>query len=164
MSGGCTIRTAMPADLDALLALCDEHARYERAESLTIDGDRRARLSALLFGQRPRLQAWIAEEAGDALGYASASAEVSTWAAREYLHLDCLYLREQHRGRGIGAALLRAAIAFARARGYGQLQWQTPEWNLDAARFYLRNGAKESFKRRYALDLAPDPTPIDAVG
>jgi hypothetical protein len=33
------------------------------------------------------------------------------------------------------------------------MQWQTPEWNVDAARFYRRLGAAETIKRRYVLQL-----------
>ena len=156
----CGIRAVVPNDLDALLALCDEHARYERAGSIAVENPGlKARLSSLLFADPPRLWAWIAEDRSGPLGYASASSEVSTWRASEYVHLDCLYLRDGQRGRGIGAALLRAVIAHARALGASQLQWQTPDWNQDAARFYRRHGASEAFKRRYTLDLDTPPAP-----
>lgn len=148
------IRAVVPDDLEALLALCAEHARYERAAAVAENVPAlRTRLSSLLFAESPRLWAWIAESGTDILGYASASAEVSTWHGSEYLHLDCLYLRPEHRGRGIGQALLHTAIEHARRSGHAQLQWQTPEWNLDGARFYRRSGAQESIKRRYTLDV-----------
>lgn len=152
---GCTIRPVAVHDLGALLALCSEHAAYERSEPVAADDHIawQSRLSSLLFADAPRLWAWIAEDATGAIGYASASAEVATWRACEYLHLDCIYLRAAHRGRGLGAALLRVAAEHARGHGYAQLQWQTPEWNLGAARFYRRQGASESIKRRYVLNL-----------
>jgi hypothetical protein len=37
--------------------------------------------------------------------------------------------------------------------GCATVQWQTPAWNEDAARFYRRLGAVELDKRRYVLDL-----------
>ena len=40
-----------------------------------------------------------------------------------------------------------------KAVGIDEIQWQTPEWNADAARFYRRLGATETVKRRFALEL-----------
>jgi GNAT superfamily N-acetyltransferase len=67
--------------------------------------------------------------------------------------MDCLYVREAWRGRGVGHQLWKAVHAFARAQGCRTMQWQTPEWNVDAARFYRRLGALEAIKRRYVLTL-----------
>jgi GNAT superfamily N-acetyltransferase len=50
--------------------------------------------------------------------------------------------------------LLAAVADLARRSGCAQIQWQTPEWNEDAARFYRRAGAVEKPKRRFFLALA----------
>lgn len=96
----------------------------------------------------------MAARGDERVGYASWSLEASTWQAAEYAHLDCLYLREDERGRGTGRLLLRAVEAEARAAGAGELQWQTPAWNQDAIRFYRRHGAQEAAKARFTLPLA----------
>ncbi len=44
------------------------------------------------------------------------------------------------RGRGVGAALFRAAEAWARARGCRQLRVETQNVNVAACRFYARQG------------------------
>lgn len=44
------------------------------------------------------------------------------------------------RGRGIGAALFRAAETWAAARGYRQLKVETQNINVAACRFYARQG------------------------
>jgi hypothetical protein len=49
--------------------------------------------------------------------------------------------------------LLAAVIVAARDAGCVQVQWQTPDWNVDAARFYRRAGAVERAKRRFVLSL-----------
>ena len=147
------IRRARPGDLTGLVGLMREHAAFELAAPPSEDlGDR---LPSVLFGDSPRLVAFVAEQAGTLLGYATCSAEVSTWEAREFLHLDCLYLRDSERGSGIGRLLVEAVIAEARDRGLTELRWQTPEWNVDAARFYDRLGGTSALKRRYALSLSP---------
>jgi hypothetical protein len=50
-----------------------------------------------------------------------------------------------------------SVVQMARQRGLGEMQWQTPQWNADASRFYRRRGASEQVKLRFALDVTnPD--------
>jgi GNAT superfamily N-acetyltransferase len=149
---GARVRRAHGADARALAMPCAEHAAYERAPFAP--GDKAEALRAALDGSPPRLFAWLAERDGVVVGYASASFEYSTWEAREFLHMDCLYLRADARGAGIGKALFDALAAHARANGCTELQWQTPAWNDGAARFYRRIGAAETSKLRYRFALS----------
>lgn len=146
-----TVRTAVPADLPELVELVHEHAEYERAappRADLIDG-----LARLLFGPGPRLHAIVADSGDDLLGYATASLEASTWQGREFLHLDCLFLRPAARGAGLGGRLVAAVRELARENGADSVQWQTPDWNAGAIRFYDRTGATRSGKQRYTLVL-----------
>jgi GNAT superfamily N-acetyltransferase len=54
---------------------------------------------------------------------------------------------------GVGAALMAALVSFARERGYAEVQWQTPDWNTEAERFYRREGALAQAKLRFSLAL-----------
>ncbi|MEO3756160.1 GNAT family N-acetyltransferase [Streptomyces sp. B6B3] len=147
------IRPARVADLPRLAQLAAEHAAYEGAAPPPADLARR--LERLLFGgETARLRCLVAESGdGDLIGYASCAPEVSTWDGAEYLHMDCLFLRDGHRGLGIGPLLVRAVVAEARELGLGQVQWQTPPTNTDAIRFYDRLGAQAKEKRRYFLPV-----------
>lgn len=128
-----------------------EHAEFERATPPRADlGER---LPRILFGDTPRLVAFVAEDQDRLIGYATCSTEISTWQGSEFLHLDCLYLREGTRGAGTGRKLMDAVIAEAHDRGLTELRWQTPDWNVDAARFYDRLGATSARKVRYSLSL-----------
>jgi GNAT superfamily N-acetyltransferase len=147
----CVIRPVSRQDMPTLVLLCAEHASYERAMPLPVDiaeGLERA-----LFSPSPRLHAWVAAAHDELLGYATATSAFSTWQAREFLHMDCLFVREGRRGDGIGMSLLAAVIAAARHAGCAEVQWQTPDWNTGAARFYRRAGAIEVPKRRFLLPL-----------
>lgn len=146
------VRPARPNDIEALVVMCGEHARHEGAPYRRA-GKAKA-LSQALFAATPRLHGWVAEAAGEVTGYATAAWEFSTWQGGEFLHMDCLFVREGWRGHGTGAALLQAVGDFARRSGCAEIQWQTPEWNGDAARFYRRAGAVEKSKRRFFLALA----------
>jgi GNAT superfamily N-acetyltransferase len=146
------VRRALPADVDAIVELCAEHADFERAIYEPLG--KAARLSAALFKPEPRLFAWVALVEGSPVGYATAAPEYSTWGAGEYLHMDCLYVRSRQRRAGIGVALLECVVAQARQHGYGEVQWQTPDWNVDACRFYRRQGASQQLKIRFVLGIS----------
>lgn len=152
-SSAYTIRRARPQDIAELVALCKEHAEFER---VAYDTSAKAdRLAEALFSASPRLHAWVAavEERG-IIGYATAAPEYSTWSAREYLHMDCLFVRSARRGTGVGSSLLHSVIGLARERGCHEIQWQTPRWNVDASRFYRRHGAVDRHKLRFVLGVA----------
>lgn len=151
MNGRVVIRPANGEDTSCLLALGAEHAVFER---LPHGASRHpASLASALASEPPLLHAWIASIDAAIVGYASATLDFSTLDGVTYLHMDCLYVREQWRSHGIGRQLWEIVRAFARARGCSAMQWQTPDWNVDAARFYRRLGAKESTKLRYGLPL-----------
>jgi GNAT superfamily N-acetyltransferase len=78
----------------------------------------------------------VALEAGQALG--SVSLLDSDWPApdRYAPWLGTLYVKPEARGRGIGAALIRAAVEEAAALDVPQLHLWTPEH----AEFYLKLG------------------------
>lgn len=146
---GWAVRPARAADAPALARLCAAHAAYERISHHT-EGHAQRLADALDAG---RLRAWLGLLRGDAVGYASATLDFSTLAARPFLHLDCLYLEPAARGLGLGGELLAAVAACARALGCDQLQWQTPVWNADAIRFYDRLGATRLEKQRFTLPV-----------
>jgi GNAT superfamily N-acetyltransferase len=143
------IRGALRDDIKGLVALCSEHAIFERAAYDT--ADKSVRLRQALFSAVPRLYAWVVVIGGNLVGYATAAPEYSTWSAAEYLHMDCLYVKTEHRGAGIGAALMTSVVQLARERGYAEVQWQTPSWNTDACRFYRRQGGVAQEKLRFVL-------------
>ena len=143
---GC-IRQAEPSDLPDIVALCNEHAAYERAlctDTGNVDG-----LSRALFGPLPRLWCLIAEVGTSIVGYATYTRDFSTWRASEFLHMDCLFVREPYRRSGIGNQMIHAIANEARRLGCSEVEWQTPSWNTDAARFYERLGATRDAKLRY---------------
>lgn len=166
MGGNIVIRPVRPSDLDVLIDLIADHAAFERA---TVD---RIYLCEALpqhvFGEAPRAVIWVAVSGRDIVGYLSASIEFSTWKAAEYLHMDCLYLTPECRGKGAGRMLIDAAVLYAHARGLGWMEWQTPDWNTDAIWFYARSGAVAKSKVRFSLAVeglsgaVPEPVRGDA--
>lgn len=60
------------------------------------------------------------------------------------------------RGRGVGAALFRAAEAWAASRGCGRLKIETQNINVPACRFYARQGCELGAINRFAYREIPD--------
>jgi GNAT superfamily N-acetyltransferase len=94
-----------------------------------------------LFGARPYAEARIAEVDGQPIGFALFFHTFSTFLARPGLYLEDLFVLPQHRGRGVGRALLAHLAQVAVERGCGRLEWAVLNWNYEAIRLYERLGA-----------------------
>lgn len=145
------VRAAAFDDVVQLHGLVRKHAAFERnAASLTVSD-----LEAIVAGNAPPIRLLVAEREGVLLGYAAVTFDWSLWRARRYGHLDCLFVAEDARGKGVGAKLLDQVARLATSKGADRLEWQTPAWNEDALRFYLRHGAEIADKKRLVLTVGP---------
>jgi GNAT superfamily N-acetyltransferase len=139
MSGSFTIRPGRAADAQTLVNLIRELAIYEKLEH-----EARARTEELvrwLFGARPYAQTLLAEVGGEAVGFALYFPTFSTFRGQPGLYLEDLFVKPEHRGRGIGKALIAAVAREARERGFGRLEWAVLHWNAPAIGFYKSVGA-----------------------
>ena len=145
------IRDAKRSDLDALIGLCQQHAQFELSE-YNPAGKKQA-LQKHLFAEEVTVQALVVELDRQLIGYATFIRQFSTWDAEYYLYLDCLFLNEQSRGMGLGESLMGAVKQRAVALNCALIQWQTPESNSRAIKFYQRIGATAKSKQRFFLSL-----------
>ncbi len=103
-----TIRPARLEDVPTIASLIRELAVYEKLEDqvkATADD-----LARHLFGDRPAADVIIAEVEGDPVGFALFFSTFSTFRGQPGIYLEDLFVRPEHRGRGIGKTLL-AGIA-----------------------------------------------------
>ncbi len=145
------IRAAEPDDLAELVTLCSEHAAYEQASFDPIG--KAERLAQALFSPQPVLFCLVVEHHDHLCGYSTYTFDYSTWDAAPYLHMDCLFLRPDARGFGIGQAIIQRLIEIAQTKGCCGMQWQTPPFNLRAINFYKRMGATTKDKVRCFVDF-----------
>ena len=88
---------------------------------------------------------------GKLAGYACLYWTFSSLSAEEVVLMNDLYVDEEHRGGGVGRALIDAAPKVARERGAGPLEWATAPDTARAQRLYDSTGAERSVWVTYEL-------------
>lgn len=98
----------------------------------------------------------VAEVGGELVGYAfvTIGPPYAGWAAGDRLaELETLSVLPEHRGAGIGAALLKAVWKRLAELNVEDMQITTTVTNVDAQRFYEREG----FSQRFAVYYGKRP-------
>ncbi|HEY8802721.1 MAG TPA: GNAT family N-acetyltransferase [Candidatus Dormibacteraeota bacterium] len=134
------IRPAEAADVPVIADLIRGLATFEKLEdqvSMTEE-----RLAESLFGQHRYAETLLAEDDGTPVGFALFFHNFSTFLGLPGVYLEDLFVIPEHRGRGVGRALLRELARLAVERGCGRLEWSVLDWNRDAIGFYERLGAR----------------------
>lgn len=135
-----TIRSAVASDADRLVELMRELARYEKLEHLfvcTVDN-----LRECLFTDSPVAAADVAVVDGEIVGYAIYYRTFSTFLGRAGTWLEDLYVMPDHRGKGLGKALLRGLAGQTMHLNRARLEWAVLDWNQPAIDFYQAIGAE----------------------
>lgn len=137
--GEVPVREASPADVREIAAMVREHAAHEDASHQCHFDERSG--GAALFGTSPTLRALIAFprdqpriRAGCTLWYPT----FSSWAATNGAWVEDIYVRPEHRGRGMG----REMLLTLRGMVEGRIEWDVHTTNEPARQFYLHLGAE----------------------
>ncbi len=133
------IRPATSADVSTVASLIRALSRYEKLDHQVTLTEEKLRES--MFGPRPYAEAILAEEDGEAVGFALFFHNYSTFLAQPGLYLEDLYVDESQRGKGVGKALLVELARIAVDRHCGRMEWAVLDWNVDAIGFYEKLGA-----------------------
>jgi len=143
------VRRAGRGDAGALFAMLQDLARFHGREA-TIGRDAFERDG---WDAPARFDTWIAETAdGVPLGFAQGFGKYSSWSGGEVFFLANLWVDPRRRAAGIGAALMAAVEAHARATGRSRIELTVARDN-PAAAFYRRLGLTDRGDDRMALDL-----------
>jgi GNAT superfamily N-acetyltransferase len=134
------LRPAEPRDCAEIDRLIGELAEYEKLAHQKVGSP--AGLHRALFGPRPACEAVMAERQGRAVGFALYFTTFSTFVGKPGLYLEDLFVEPEHRGAGIGKAMLRHLASLAVARDCGRFEWRVLDWNEPSIRFYESIGGK----------------------
>jgi GNAT superfamily N-acetyltransferase len=133
-----SIRTAKPTDMKEVLGLIQELAVFENEpdaveiseEDLIRDGF-----------DGDAFKCFVAEKEARIVGIALVYPRYSTWKGVA-LHLEDLIVTQSLRGSGIGSALLKQVVDYAKELGVKRVSWDVLDWNEPAISFYEAKGAK----------------------
>jgi len=145
------IRFAEKNDISNIVELCELHAIYEQSKfdktnKITL-------LSKHLFHSRGVLECLVVEEDKEIIGYATFMKQFSTWDASFYLYLDCLFFLDTAREKGLGTLLMQEVKSYAKKENCTHIQWQTPNFNKKAIKFYKKIGAFAKNKERFFWEV-----------
>jgi GNAT superfamily N-acetyltransferase len=135
------IRKAAEADIPKLLPLMRELAEFEKyAVDFAVTEEV---LREQGFGRSPPdFHCLIAEEGDELIGFLVYYFVLFTYRVKPNLIIKELYIAKQHRSRGVGKLLMKAAAREAARAGFGMIKWWVATWNERGIEFYKRLGAK----------------------
>lgn len=131
------LRTAGPDDRDLILRLMK--AFYD-CEGLHFEPERAGRALDGLLEDSSLGWIWLAERAGEAIGYAVVTLGYSLEFGGRFALLDELYVTEPHQGRGVGKRMLERLAEAARQAGFPAVRLEVDRGNGAARALYRKMG------------------------
>lgn len=156
--GRMLIRPAEADDVDDLVSLFDEWGHPLSSAEV------RAVLAE--WGSTARSEVLVADIDGDVAGMAAVSAGPRFAGPGRYGHLSGLAVATDHRRRGVGTSLLKAAEGYVYAWGCDRLELTSSRSRTAAHDFYRRQGYEETSHHhaRYVRLFDRDPpSPMTGV-
>lgn len=135
-----TLRFATKKDVNLILSLILELARYEELEHEVVATSED--LQESLFGKRQNAEVIIGEFKGKPVAFALFFHNYSTFLGKNGIYLEDLYVMPDHRGNGFGKILMSYLAQLAVERNCGRLEWWVLDWNQPALNFYRSIGAQ----------------------
>jgi ribosomal protein S18 acetylase RimI-like enzyme len=139
------IKTAQLTDVDAVAELFDLYRIfYEQASDLE---GAKAFLSARLDNEESTI--FLASVGHQRVGFAQLYPSFSSVSMKRTWILNDLYVKKEHRGTGVGEALLQHVLNFAKETGTKGVLLETGEENAVAQRLYEKMGFERETHRFY---------------
>lgn len=134
------IRSAKPSDVAELFSLIQALAEYEKL-SHQVTGTAEM-LREHLFGERPYIEAIVAQLRTQCVGFSIFFLNYSTFLTKPGIYVEDLFVLPDYRRQGIGKSLLIYLAQLAIKRGVGRIEWSVLDWNSLAIDFYKKMGAE----------------------
>jgi GNAT superfamily N-acetyltransferase len=128
------IRKAERRDLPAIISLMREFAEFENL--LEHFESTEERMSEAMFEREAFVEGLVADAEGTLIAYAIFYRNFATFRGQRGIYLEDLYVTAEHRGTGVGEAILREIAVIAIMRGYERIDFHVLEWNATANAFY----------------------------
>ena len=148
-TAGSDTTTFTPATLTDEPVLGELMREFYAHEGLVFDAERTLGAFRTLVADPNLGRVWIFRVGGEAVGYVAVTVCFSLEFAGRYALIDELYVREAHRGRGIGARALEVVAEACPALDVSALRLEVDLWNTRAMELYRRLGF--ALQERYMM-------------
>jgi GNAT superfamily N-acetyltransferase len=135
-----TVRPATPNEVKLVLSFIRKKAAFDRnigSFSGTLHTSEE-KIHKTIFDPKPVAYFLVAEMAGQPVGFALYYFRYSSFAGQPSIWLDDLYVGEDMRSRGAGAALMRVLAQIARDTSCTHIAWTADARNTRGLKFYRR--------------------------
>lgn len=133
------IERATERDVPAILRLVRLLAEYEQMAHVMVSSEDDFRKA--LFGPLRNVEALMAFRDDVPVGFALYFYNFSTFLGKRGIYLEDLFVEPEHRGHGIGKALLQRLSSIAKDEDCARMEWSVLTWNQPSIDFYHRLGA-----------------------
>jgi GNAT superfamily N-acetyltransferase len=138
------IRPATPEDISPILSFIQKKSEFDRqigafSGVLQVSEDK---IRKTLFGTIPFAYVLFAELSGREVGFALYGFRYSSFAGQPSIWLDDLYMDDEMRSQGAGAALMARLAQIARENDCTYIAWTADARNTRGLSFYNRLGAE----------------------
>jgi GNAT superfamily N-acetyltransferase len=135
------VRPACTDDFTGMIRLLQESSAIEA--KFEFDREKQRRGLQLLL-ESPSASIWVAERRGRVVGMVTVQLVVSTAEGRFSGVVEDLFVSSAYRRRGIGKALLKAAVQWAHSGGAARVQLLADGHNVPALIFYRKQDWKQT--------------------
>jgi GNAT superfamily N-acetyltransferase len=138
------IRFATPDDLSLILSFIQQKVEFDRKIGAYsgAPGVTEEKLGKTLFGPIPFAYVLFAQTPVQPVGFALYEFRYSSFAGQPSLWLDDLFVEQNMRSQGAGAALMNRLAQIAKQNNCTHLAWNADARNVKGLSFYERLGAK----------------------
>ncbi len=99
--------------------------------------------------ERKIATALFAEDGGEVVGYAIYYPTYGSYSAHGKVHLEDLFIKSEHRGKGYGTAFLSYICKRLLSEGYKAMEWSALDFNVPSIEYYGKLGAGTEKGRTY---------------
>jgi len=145
------MRAAAAQDLPQLVELLG--VLFAQEAELSPDPDKQRRALELILADPSRARIYVAHEAGLVIAMVALHFTISTAEGGKVAALEDCVVHPEHRGRGIGKALLGYALEQVRAEGALRVMLLTDGDNMRAQSLYRKLGFRPSSMLAMRLKL-----------
>ena len=138
------VRSATPDDVSLIFSFIQKKSEFDRnvgafSGVLQVSEDK---IRKTLFGVIPFSYVLFAEFSGREVGFALYGFRYSSFAGQPSIWLDDLYVDEEMRSQGAGAALMTQLVQIAEENDCTHIAWNADARNTRGLSFYHRLGAE----------------------